>query len=551
MTRIRFLEVLTPELFPSVTLAATSVTEISTMPHERIVSNTTRFMSLMSLFGLLASHANASQDHGELESIAAEISVLKERSTRLQSRLDERPGDGWLSNDRKAEIKTLVQDVLADSGKRQSLRGPSLNAGYSDADGFHITTANDAFSLRIYGMVQTRWIFNHSRSGQNYTNNDAVSDQLVGFTPEGPQDGSGFQIRRAKVTFRGHVVDPSWQYKLETNFRRNGSAVFQDAYVIKEFEDGFSIRVGQYKEAWLREQLVSDRRQLAVERSVINGFFGQGRSLGIEGRYQTDRFNVTVGSTNGMRTTLDSGSMFTNFTDSSTDWSFYGRFQYILAGSWEDFRNLNASIDSKTSVMFGVAGMSQKYGENSTANALFGLEPNRLFPGVIDLTSLDGSTVSGVTADVSVKHRDLTFFAAFVWQQISTEAQASGPIFAGGTASLSVPRFNPWGFVVQGGWAVTEEIELFARYSYLDADMDSLEAPGVPLPLAYGSSVSSVITLGVNWFLSDKVKLTVDTGLNTDSAFAGISTGRLQGAGWVPTSTSDQWNLRAQLQLEF
>ena len=551
MTRIRFFEVLTPEILRSVTLATTSVTEISTMPHERIVSNTTRFMFFMSLFGLFASHANAFQDHVELESIAAEISVLKERNTRLQSRLDDRSGDGWLSNDRKVEIKALVQDVLADSGKRQNLRGPSLNAGYSDADGFHITTANGAFSLRIYGMVQTRWIFNHSRSGQNYTNNDAVSDQLVGFTPEGPQDGSGFQIRRAKVTFRGHVVDSSWRYKLETNFRRDGSAVFQDAYIIKQFEDGFSIRVGQYKEAWLREQIVSDRRQLAVERSVINGFFGQGRSLGIEGRYQTDTFNVTVGSTNGMRTVLESRSMFTNFSDSSTDWSFYGRAQYILAGSWEDFRNLNASIDSRTSVMFGIAGMSQKYGENSRANALFGFDPNTIVPGVIELTTLDGSTVSGLTADVSVKHRDLTFFAAFAWQQVSTEGQASGPIFPGGTAPLSVPRFNPWGFVVQGGWAATKEIELFARYSYLDADMDSLEAPGIPLPLAYGSSVSSVVTLGVNWFLSDKVKVTVDTGLNLGSSFAGISGGRLQGGGWVPTSTSDQWNLRAQLQLLF
>ena len=525
------------------------------MTFDRSTLNIIRFIILAGLCVPLASHSNASSDQDSLETIATEISVLKERNDRLRNRLDDRAEDAWLSEERKAEINTLVHDVLADSGARQSLLGSTQNVGYSAADGFHITTANDAFSLRIYGMVQTRWIFNHSRSGQNYTNNDAVSDQFLGSTQEGPQDGSGFQIRRAKVTFRGHVVDPSWHYKLETSFRRNGSAVFQDAYVIKEFEDGFSIRVGQYKEAWLREQMVSDRRQLAVERSVINGFFGQGRSLGIEGRYQTDRFNVTVGSTNGMRTTLDSGSMFTNFTDSSTDWSFYGRFQYILAGSWEDFRNLNASIDSKTSVMFGVAGMSQKYGENSTANALFGLEPDRLFgplPLVANLTSLDGSMVSGLTADVSVKHRDLTFFAAFVWQQISTEVQATGGFFpVGTTVSIRLPRFNPWGFMVQGGWAVTNEIELFARYSYLDSDMDSLQAPGLPLPLSYGSSVSSVITLGVNWFLSDKVKLTVDTGLNTDSAFAGISSGRLQGAGWVPTSTSDQWNLRAQLQLEF
>ena len=110
-----------------------------------------------------------------------------------------------------------------------------------------------------------------------------------------------------------------------------------------------------------------------------------------------------------------------------------------------------------------------------------------------------------------------------------------------------------WGFVVQGGFAATEEIELFARYSYLDADMDSLviQSQPISLPYSYGSSVSSVITLGVNWFLSDKVKVTVDTGLNTESAFAGMTTDRLSGGGWVPTSTSDQWNIRAQLQLLF
>jgi hypothetical protein len=544
--------VIAREIFRCGTLLATSDQEILMMTFDQLALNIARFMIPVALCGSIASFSSASSNGDELESIASEISVLKERNQRLLGRLDDRSDDAWLSDARKAEINTLVQDVLADSGTRQSLLGPSLDVGYSDADGFHITTADDTFSLNIRGMLQTRWVFNHSQSGQGYTNLNAIADNSTGSnTRIGSENGWGFQIQRAKVTFQGHVVDPSWRYKLETNFRRNGTAVFQDAYVIKQFEDGFSIRTGQFKEAWLREQLVSDRRQLAVERSVINGFFGQGRSLGIEGRYQNDTFNVTVGSTNGMRTTLQQGGLFTNFSDSPTDWSFFGRLQYIIAGSWDDFRSLNASIDSKTSVMVGVAGMTQKYGENSNDRSFFGA-PLGGVGGALPLkVNLDGSMVSGLTADISIKHRDLTFFAAFVWQTIA--AEGTGLIFNPTPASYSVPRINPWGFVVQGGFAATEEIELFARYSYLDADMDSLviQSQPISLPYSYGSSVSSVITLGVNWFLSDKVKVTVDTGLNTESAFAGITTGRLSGGGWVPTSTSDQWNIRAQLQLLF
>ena len=521
------------------------------MTSKRIVMNTLCIILLVSLFGPAASSSVASSGPSELEDIASEIASLKERNDRLNARLDDRSDRRWLAGDRKAEIRTLVHDVLADTERRINRLGAPLGGGYSDAHGFHLRTADDTFKLNIHGMVQTRWIFNRSTSGQQYTNTQAVVDNVTGSdSPLGPENGSGFQIRRAKVTFRGHVVDPSWRYKLETNFRSNGSAVFQDAYIVKEFEDGFSIRVGQFKEAWLREQMVSDRRQLAVERSVINGFFGQGRSVGVEGRYRNDTFDITVGATNGMRTTLQSAPTFTNFSDAPTEWSFCGRFQYILAGAWKDFRNLNASIDSSTSVMVGVAGMSQKYGERSNTDSLFGFDPNQIFLGT-SLGTLDGSMVSGLTADVSIKHRDLTFFAAIAWQQISTRTQGSGP-FVVGTVPFEVPRINPWGFVVQGGWAATGEIELFARYSYLDADMDDLAAPpALALPLAYGSSVSSVITLGVNWFLSDKVKLTVDTGLNLDSSFAGITGGRLRGAGWVPTSSSDQWNLRAQLQLQF
>ena len=521
------------------------------MTSKRIVMNTLCIVLLVSLFGPAPSSSIASSGPSELEDIASEIASLKERNDRLNARLDDRSDRRWLADDRKDEIRTVVHDVLADTDRRINRLGAPLVAGYSDAHGFHLRTADDTFALHIQGMVQTRWIFNRSTSGQQYTNTQAVVDNFTGSdSPLGPENGWGFQIRRAKVTFRGHVVDPSWRFKLQTNFRSNGSAVFQDAYIIKELQDGFSIRVGQFKEAWLREEMISDRRQLAVERSVINGFFGQGRSVGLEGRYRTDTFDVTLGATNGMRTTLESAPTVTSFSDAPTDWSLFGRLQCIIAGTWNDFRTLNASIESITSVMIGIAGMSQTYGENSNTETLYGYDPNLIFLGT-SLRTLDGSMVSGLTADVSVKHRDLTFFAALAWQQISTKTQGSGP-FVVGRVPFEVPRFNPWGFVVQAGWAATKEVELFARYSYLDADMDDLAAPpALALPLAYGSSVSSVLTVGVNWFLSDKVKVTVDTGLNLESSFAGISESRLRGAGWVPTSSSDQWNLRAQLQLQF
>ena len=130
------------------------------------------------------------------------------------------------------------------------------------------------------------------------------------------------------------------------------------------------------------------------------------------------------------------------------------------------------------------------------------------------------------------------------------------------TKSLKTAGTNPWGFVLQGGYSLNEKIELFGRYSFINADLGNFElsASGLPpplppaigpIPIPLGESSTSVITIGANYFISENVKATVDWGINLESTLIGLGESSLGGLGWGVTNSGHEWVLRAQLQLLF
>ena len=101
-----------------------------------------------------------------------------------------------------------------------------------------------------------------------------------------PKTTWGFQIRRAKVRFQGNVIDPSWKYQINGEFNAlSGRYDFAEALIQKVFDNGIVLTMGQFKTPWLREELVSSSRQLAVERSVVNELFTQDRAVGLQLRW--------------------------------------------------------------------------------------------------------------------------------------------------------------------------------------------------------------------------------------------------------------------------
>ena len=468
----------------------------------------------------------------ELDSLAAlraDFEALKDRNTALENRnealaasLDSQSG-AWLNETRAGEIRALVQDVLLDSQSRTSLQDSGMSAGYKSGKGFFLANQDGSFSLRITGQIQTRWVLNDTK--QSFADRGTSNENS-------PQTTWGFQIRRAKVKFKGNVIDPTWKYAINGAFGGDGVFDFEEVMLSKVFENGITMTLGQFKTPWLREELVSSSRQLAVERSVVNEFFNQDRAVGLLVAWKNDDWSLAASYNNGQRTLLTADERYTNFTDNPTKWAFSARAEYKLSGDWSDFKGFNGGLDQDQAVMLGVAVMGQRYNDQVQDGSI---------PGAPTATvDYDNSTVWGVTADISAKFQNISLFAAGVFQSYDTKGVESGDGF-------DLSDYTPWGVVVQGGYSINDDWELFSRYEYGNVPIEDLAVAG-GAALDTRGGVASILTVGANWFLNSKVKFTADWGIN----FADdLNLFDDPGDGWRDSGTDDEWVLRAQLQLLF
>ena len=484
----------------------------------------------------------SSSSADSLEALRADFEALREHNQSLEERNEalssslETQNRDWLTTERASEIRGIVQDVLADSQSRTSLQDSGMMAGYQSGKGFFLSNSDGSFSLKVTGQIQLRWVLNSTKQSFEDRNTDLENS---------PKTTWGFQIRRAKVRFQGNVIDPSWKYQINGEFNtKTGRYDFAEALIQKVFDNGWVLTMGQFKTPWLREELVSSSRQLAVERSVVNELFTQDRAVGIQLSHRADDWSIAASYNNGQRTMIPDQTRYTNFSTSPTKWAFSSRFQWKLSGDWSDFKGFTGSMDEKQAVMIGVAAMGQQYNGTSGADNLFGYEFEDLAGFGGDLTFAN-STVWGITADISAKFDNISLFAAGIIQRYNVKGTQS----TGG--SFDISPYTPWGVVVQGGYSLTDKWELFARYEYGNASVDELKisrGPNQTVPLYTEGGNVSILTVGANWFLNSKVKFTTDWGIN----FAdNLSTFKDAGDGWRSSGSPDQWVLRAQLQLLF
>lgn len=474
-------------------------------------------------------------DNASVDALRAELNELRAQNDALEARVDAQDKE-WLNESRAAEVRGIVQDVLADSQTRTSLQDNGMMAGYKSGKGFFLSNQDGSFTMRIKGQVQVRWVMNYNKADFG----------LAAGTDNSPKTNWGFQIRRAKVKFQGNVVDPTWQYQVNGAFNGNGAFTFEEVMITKDMENGFSVTAGQFKTPFTREELVSSSEQLAVERSLVNEFFNADRMVGLDVMYKTDNWSAEVAYGNGFGTAIagSQSARSTNWGDSPTRWSFAGRFQYKISGDWSDFDSFTSKPGDDQAIMIGVAAVGQQYNNNENLNNTLYILGGLLPVGVN--TNLDGSTVYGLTADVSAKFGGLSLFGAVTWQHYDLNGRVNGQAF-------SLDTTNPWGFVLQGGYSLTDQWEVFGRYEYSSSDTGSFSgaiAGGlIPVTVQGPDAQISMITLGVNYFINSNVKFTADWGINFHDDLTGFE--QPVATGWDDSRDSDQWVLRAQLQLLF
>jgi len=446
-------------------------------------------------------------ESASIEALRAELSELRTQNENLASRLDAQD-NAWLNETRSAEIRGIVQDVLADSQSRTSLQDGGAMAGYKAGRGFFLSSQDGNYTMNITGQLQTRWVMSH-----------------VGDDGGGPGAGNntnktnwGFQVRRAKLRFQGNVVDKTWHYKIDGSFvDSNGQAggfAFQEAVIGHDMEN-MTLTLGQFKTPWNREELVSSEHQLAVERSLVNEYFNADRMVGVGIEMKNDAWRLNAAYGNGFRTAYNGDYTNTNSSNNPTKWSAAARFDYKLSGDWSDFDSFTSSMDSDEAMMVGFAVAGQSW------NGEFAQQLS------------DSASVMGLTADFSMKMAGMSIFASVVYQNYSSDIDG-------------IDSVNPWGFVGQVGYSVTEQWELFGRFSW--ANNRGLTGPGLAPSTA--EAKLSLLTVGANYFINSNVKFTADFGWNLNDTLEGAWVNQ-PATGWRETNEDGEYVVRAQLQLLF
>ncbi|MGA1044561.1 MAG: hypothetical protein ACO3ZY_05085, partial [Phycisphaerales bacterium] len=205
--------------------------------------------------------------------------------------LKAKDGEDWLTEERSSQIRGIVTDVLADAESRSRLQDSAITAGYKN--GFFIASPDGAFTMKVQGLLQTRFTWSHlgsQPSGASYPN-----------APDTKQDRTGWEIPTAQLTLSGTLWDQTFEYMIRTVYANDPTITLQnqgfggtgsriptttvgtqtigpygsgsgrlgvtDAWVRANLSQDWAFRVGQFKLPFDREFLVYDAYTMLASKS--------------------------------------------------------------------------------------------------------------------------------------------------------------------------------------------------------------------------------------------------------------------------------------------
>lgn len=446
----------------------------------------------MTVVPSLARADDTAQLRAELDAMKAELAQLRNEES-----------ENWLNERRAEEVKALVHETLADAETRATLLQDGVMAGY-DGKKFFMQSADGSFRLNVEGQIQFRYVYNHTRD-------DAVNDR---------ENNQGFELRRVKVKFNGHIGDPKIKYKitLATN-RTSGSVYLEEAKVSYDVMDWLTVYAGRTKAPFAREELVSSSRQLAVDRSYVLEQFTWGFTEGIGVEAQPiEPLTLNLMFTDGYKSGENDDMSFD--ADENAHWAVAARAEYLVFGDWKAFKGFNGWQSDETSLMLGGA---VAYAAEMPIDEL---------PYTSSLpTGIPADSLS-FTVDGSFKSHGWTVFGAG-FARYDMYYNTGDPDNAEGT-------IESYGAMAQVGYNINDMIEPFGRYEFI---ADGAHSPGE-------DTDGHIVTAGVNWFLKKN-----DAKFTTDVMYIFQPTdemgGSSSGLGIVGSEDGDQVVFRAQFQLLF
>ena len=320
---------------------------------------------------------------------------------------------------------------------------------------------------------------------------------------------------RTQVALDGNIVSSQFNYRVSFDFgdaelsrgRGNGppiagstgSARLLDAYAQYNFSgkrEGYYIKFGQFQSSLFTEEAISSSNQLAIDRSISSELFAPGYTQGIVVGHVGDQFAWEASITDGGRYL---GSRETDNTAfNSADEADVGlgfRADWKLKGSWDQFADFTSFQGSNSASKIGFGFLYQFQGQTN---------PGSHIPGFVGAPVESTQTVTW-TVDYQLEEDGWNFFAAYYGQWVDWE-------FANATLGT---LHN--GVLLQGGYFMTDQIEVYAR---LDTFwIDKAYRNGFSTPNGY---IHRIGTIGVTRYIipeSHAVKLSADVSYAFDALF--------------------------------
>jgi len=457
--------------------------------------------------GLVTAAAYAEPTAQELQQkindLQAQVTQLQSNQATQQHQLDAR------------DVDATVNSVLSDADSHSMLvDGGGVTAGWDKAKmGFFIASEDGSSMLHPGFIWQFRQVDNW-RQQEKSTTDSAV----------------GFENSVLEPYVCGSLFTKDLTFKILYDSAVGGSPNLTDMYVKYVFAHGvcggdLAVKGGQFVDPVFKEQFIGDANsavQLVAARSLLNDLIGGGligpRVQGVE--------VLLTGNDNPLHVTaaFDDGGQsantdfqqvktlnFANISGTvSSNWGAAVRVDYKVMGDWKDADAFSAKGNKQDLLVVGLGG---------------------------NVTELDNAYAFLYTGDVqyNTMNGKLSLYAAFVGNYADLRN-----VSINGDGKLA-----NYGFLVQAGYMVTDNIEVFGRWDWTRLDADFT---GVVGDVANYNEV----TLGANYYLGDNgswgnhAKLTLDVTYLPQGSPINFATGD------VLQQTNDNGNelmLRAQFTL--
>jgi hypothetical protein len=369
-----------------------------------------------------------------------------------------------------------------EEGKKEDKKEEPARGAFRPGRGVRFATEDRRFELNIKGRLQLRDTFAYV------------------FGEEGNVWENTLEPRRLRIALAGHCYSPDVQYKVQLGLgtvetEQPGVSPLQDGWVAFTHARDANLKVGQQIVPFDRARMISSGENQLVDRSVVINELALGRDVGIvlgsSDLFGLDWLAYSLGLFGGEGRNPGSAPLGLLYT---------ARIQVSPFGAFDDDVESDLKQRSTPRLAIGIGAAYNTRATKARSTAGGKLE--------VPFDYLHGA------ADMMFKWGGFSMMGEVLARKATENTQT----VTDDPAPVIESSRNGWGYLIQGGFMITSQLEIAGRYAELYAFARSPKPDDI-----------REIGAGPSWyFWGHPFKMQADYVRVIDNVYGGYHHGRLQ-----------------------